>query len=40
MTWKRGRAVIEQLIAEGRLEAISGAAAAATQLAPQLTLFR
>lgn len=27
MTWDRGRAVVDQLVAEGRLETISGAAA-------------
>jgi len=30
MTWRRGRAVVEQLLAEGRLETISGAAADGT----------
>jgi len=30
MTWEHGRAVVEQLVAEGRLEMISGAAADGT----------
>jgi len=30
MTWERGRAVVEQLVGEGRLEASGGAAADGT----------